>query len=57
VPDAVDVLASERAARGLIIMVNCQSVQAFKWSMVGDNHRGWWTFTVLGWLWAWWTSY
>jgi len=57
VPDAVDVLASERAARGLIIMINCQPVQAFKWSMVGDNHRGWWTFTVLGWLWAWWTSY
>ena len=24
---------------------------------IGDNHHGWWTFTVLGWLLAWWTPY
>ena len=24
---------------------------------IGENHHGWWTFTVLGWLRAWWTPY
>jgi len=42
--------SSVRAARGLMIMINCQSVQ-------GDNHHGWCTFIVLGWLLAWWTPY
>jgi len=46
---------SVRAARGLIIMINCQSVQVFEWFVVGDNHHAWWTSTVLVWLRAWWT--
>jgi len=48
---------SVHAAHGLIIVINCQSVQLLKWLVVGDNHHGWWTFTVLGWLWTCWTPY
>ena len=45
------------AERGLIIMINCQSVQVFEWLVVGENHHDWWTFTVFGWLRACWTPY
>ena len=38
-------------------MINCQSLHVFEWLVVGDNHHGWWTFTVLDWLRAWWTPY
>jgi len=30
---------SLHAARGLIIMINCQSVQVFEWLVVGENPR------------------
>jgi len=48
--------SSIRAARGLMIMINCQSVQSVQMaSGIGDDHHGCRTFTILGWLLAWWT--
>ena len=49
--------SSVRAARGLMIMINCQSVQVFEWPVVQATTTTAGEPSVLGWLLAWWTPY
>jgi len=45
VPDAVDILMYPTCCA---LFVNSQSAEVFEWLVVGDNHHGWWTFTMGG---------